>query len=92
MYACINSKTRGIWGHAPPEEIRCSEIASEAILEQKQNCSSYMACGVLHQIFDGPCAFAKPAVLELLQEKVLRLAEQQAGNITRRTTSELSSA
>ena len=75
IYACINSKTRGIWGHAPPEEIRCSEIVSEAILEQKQNRSSYMARRVLHQIFDGPCAFAKPAVLELLREKVLRLAE-----------------
>ena len=92
MYACINSKTRGIWGHAPPEEIRCSEIVSEAILEKKQNRSSYMARGVLHQNFDGPCAFAKPAVLELLREKVLWLAEQQAGTITTRTTGELLSA
>ena len=32
-------------------EIRCSMIASEAILGQKQSRSSYMACGVLHLIF-----------------------------------------
>ena len=36
-------------------EIRCSEIASEAILGQKQSCSSYMACGVLHPIFGCSC-------------------------------------
>ena len=36
-------------------EIRCSEIASEAILWQKQSGSSYMARGVLHPIFD--CAY-----------------------------------
>ena len=35
-------------------EIRCSEIASEAILGQKQSCSSYMARGVLHPIFGCP--------------------------------------
>ena len=36
-YAC---KTRGVWGHGPPGnflETRSSEIASEAILEQKQS-------------------------------------------------------
>ena len=43
-------------------EIRCSEIASEAILGQKQSCCSYMACGVLasgfwHSVY----AFAKLA-------------------------------
>ena len=38
-----------------------------------------------------PCAFTKLADLEFLQKKVLWLAEQQAGNITRRTTGELSS-
>ena len=32
-------------------EIRCSMIASEAILGQKQSHSSYMACGVLYVIF-----------------------------------------
>ena len=32
-------------------EIRCSEIASEAILEQEQSRSSYIARGVLHPIF-----------------------------------------
>ena len=34
--------------------IRCSEIASGAILGQKQSCSSYMARGVLHAIFGCP--------------------------------------
>ena len=46
-----------------------------------------MACGQLC-----PCVFAKPADLEFLREKVLWLAEQQVGNITKRTTGELSSA
>ena len=36
-------------------EIRCSEIASVAILGQKQGRSSYMAHGVLHPIFGCPC-------------------------------------
>ena len=38
-------------------EIRCSEIASEAILGQKQSRSSYryMACGELHLNFGCPC-------------------------------------
>ena len=52
-------------------EIRCSEIneiASEAILGQKQSHSSYryMARGELHLIFGCPCMhnFAKPADLE----------------------------
>ena len=48
MYACINKqacKTRGIGACTPRKffEIRCSDIASEAILGQKQSCSSYMA-------------------------------------------------
>ena len=32
------ARTRGVWGHAPPEKffkIRCSEIASEAIFVLK---------------------------------------------------------
>ena len=36
-------------------EIRHSEIASEAILGQKQNHSSYMARRVLHPIFGCSC-------------------------------------
>ena len=38
-------------------EIRCSEIASEAILGQKQSRSSYMARGVLHPIIGCPCMY-----------------------------------
>ena len=46
MHACI-----GVWGHAENIlEIGCSEIASEAILGQKQGRSSYMARGVLYPI------------------------------------------
>ena len=55
VYVCMHKHVRlgGIWGHTPSEklEIRCSEIASEAILEQKQSCSSYMAHRVLHPFF-----------------------------------------
>ena len=78
-------KTRGAWGHAPPRkflEIRRTEIASWAILGQKQSRSSYMARGVLHPIFGCPCMhFVKPADVEFPQEKVLGLglAEQQVG-------------
>ena len=45
-------------GGMPPKtflEIRCSEIASEAILGQNQSCGSYMAHEVLHPIFGHPC-------------------------------------
>ena len=55
--ACVcmhASMTRGVWGMFP-QEIRCSEIASEEILGQKQSRSSYMACGVLHPIYGCPC-------------------------------------
>ena len=34
--------------------VRCSEIASEAILGQKQSRSSYIVRGVLHPIFGCP--------------------------------------
>ena len=47
MQAC---KTRGIWGHAPPGNVRCSEIASEAIVGQKQY--------VLHPIWLSMYTFA----------------------------------
>ena len=39
--ACMQTcKSRGVWGNAPPLEIRCSEIASEVIFEQKQSYTS----------------------------------------------------
>ena len=65
-------------------EIRYSEIASEAILGQKQSFSSYMACRVLYPIFGCPCmyAFAKPTDFEFSREKVLRLALETAGEVT----------
>ena len=58
------------------------EIASEAILGQKQSSSyMYMARGALHLIFGCPraYAFAIPADFEFPREKVLRLTEQQVG-------------
>ena len=50
-------KTRGLGACSPRKflEIRCSEIASEAILGRKQSHCSYMAHGVLHPTFDCPC-------------------------------------
>ena len=50
-------------------EIRCSDIASEAILGQKQSCSSCMARRALHPIFSCPYMH--------LPENVLRLEEQR---------------
>ena len=47
MQAC---KTRGIWGYAPPGNVRGSEIASEAIVGQKQY--------VLHPIWLSMYTFA----------------------------------
>ena len=65
-----------------PQEIRCSEIASEAILAQKQSGSSYMARGVLHPIFGCPCIFAKPVDFEFLREKVRTKVGRTAGGVT----------
>ena len=71
-------------------DIRCSQIASEAILEQKQSRSSYIARGVLHLLFWlSMYAFAKPADFEFLRAKVLYKVGRTAGawvDITRRTT------
>ena len=54
MYASISM------GACSPGEVRCSEIASEAILGQKQSRSSYMACIVPLHIW----TFAKSADIE----------------------------
>ena len=40
MYACMDIKVRGDLGPCSPMKIRCSEIASEAFLGQKQSHSS----------------------------------------------------
>ena len=57
-----------------PQKIRHSEIASEATLGQKQSCSSYMACRVLHQIL------AKPADIEFpCMRESITVAERQVG-------------
>ena len=63
-------------------EIKCSEIASEAILGQKQSGSSYMARRVLHPIFGCPCIFAKPVDFEFPQEKVSNKVGRTEGGVT----------
>ena len=54
-YVCICmhklARLGGSGGMLPQDIFRCSEISSEAILGQKQSCSSYMARRVLHPIF-----------------------------------------
>ena len=72
-----------------PKEIRCSEIASGAILGQKQSRSSYMARGILHPIFGCPRLHLLCRISMREGTKVDRTAD---GCITRRTTGELSSA
>ena len=66
--------------HVPQISGGLTEIASEAILGQKQSCSSYMARRVLHPSFSGP-------YIHLLSQVTLNfhkrwLAEQQVGVIT----------
>ena len=85
MYVWLHkhARLRGLGACSPRKflEIRCSEMASEAILGQSQSRSSYMARRVLY-----PCnfwlsmyAFAKPAEIEFLREKVLRLGRTAGG-------------
>ena len=52
MYASIQDYRGGLGACSPRKllETRCSEIASEAVLRQKQSHCSYMACGVLHAL------------------------------------------
>jgi len=56
VYACMSMQDLGVWGMVPQKilEIRCSEIASEAILGLKQSHSGYMTCKVLHPVFGCP--------------------------------------
>jgi len=51
MYDVCMYENRGFRGMLP-QEFRCSEIASEVILEQKQSQGSHMVCKVLHPVFD----------------------------------------
>ena len=48
MYAYNHARLGGSGSPRKFLEIRCSEIASEAILGQKQSRSSYMAREILH--------------------------------------------
>ena len=83
LYICMQPcKTRGRdLGACSPRkflEIRCSEIASEAILGQKQSRNTW----IVEYCIQFGChvyAFVKPADIEFPREKVLRLAEKQIG-------------
>ena len=57
-------------------EIRCSEIASEAVLGQKQSRSAtWLTEYIASNFWLTTYAFAKPADFKFPKEKVLRLAE-----------------
>ena len=81
LYVCMHKHARvgGSGGMFPPNflESRCSEIASEAILGQKQIRSSSRS--IASNFWLSMCAFAKPADFGFPREKVLsqRVAEQQ---------------
>ena len=83
VYVCMHKHARlgGLGAYSPRKflGIRCSEIASEAILGQKQNCSSYMTHRVLYPIFGCPYALICWASWHQICMKVLSLAEQQVG-------------
>ena len=79
MCRCISMKE--VWGlgaRSPRNffEIKCSEIASEAILGHRQILSSYIARGALDSILLSTYALAIP----VSREKVLKLTEQQVGS------------
>ena len=62
----------GDLGACPPRkflEIRCSEIASEAILGQKQSRSNYMARGVLHAIIGCPSMYLLSQLTSIFYER-----------------------
>ena len=87
MYACMHScKTRGGWGHAcsPRKflEIRCSEVASEAILGTKQSRSCYIhgLQSITSNFWLSTYAFANPADNEFPLRKVY--GWQIAGGVT----------
>ena len=75
---------RGL-GARPPKkyfDIRCSEIASEAILGQKQShmAATWLTEYCIHFLAVHICInFAKPADIEFPREMILQLAEQQVG-------------
>ena len=71
-------------------EIRCSELASEAILGQKQSRSSYMAQGVFHPIFSCPCMHLLSQLSSNFHERRYYKVGRTAGGVT--SLGQLSSA
>ena len=59
----------GVSGACSPRKFKCSEIASEAILGQKQSRSGYMARGVLHPNFGCPCMHLLSQLTSNLNER-----------------------
>ena len=80
VYMYKACKTRGVWGYAP-QEIRCSEIASEAILGPKQSRSRYVAREYCIHFWLSTYAFGMPADFEFPREKVLKV-DRTAGGVT----------
>ena len=74
MYACKHGR---LGGSGACLEIRCSEIASEVILGQKQIriVAAWLADYCIYSIY----LFAKPADIKFPRKIVLRLAQHQVG-------------
>ena len=69
VYACISMQDYGMLSQENFTEMRCSEIASEAILGQKQSRSSYMTHCILHSIFGCPCIHLLSQLTSNFQER-----------------------
>ena len=93
VYLHRHARVGGVWGHTPlPKKknfqinIGCSEIASEAIVGQKQSRSSCMACGVLHRIFGCPCMhLLRQLTRNLYEGKNYGWQNSRRGDVTIRT-------
>ena len=71
-------------GACSPRKIRCSEIVSEAILEQKQSHISYTArrSSISSNFWLSMHAFPKAADFKFPQEKVYTKFGRTAGEVT----------
>ena len=66
-----------------PQEIRFSEIASEAIFGQKQSAVLHGSWSIASKFWLSMYAFAKPADFKFPREKVLSWQNSRWGDITR---------
>ena len=85
LCVCVHKHARlGGMGACSPRKIRCSEIVSEAILEQKQSHISYTACrlSISSNFWLSMHAFPKAADFKFPQEKVYTKFGRTAGEVT----------